>query len=258
MKICKINKLKKSVKIKFDNNEEINISFNVYTSYNLYINKIISEKELKNINEDNEIDSLFSYALTCLARHEYSPKKLEEILLKKTKDKKIIKKTIEKTKKLGFLNESNLVSVIIDRCNRKHYGYNRLIKLLKEKNISPEEIRKVKYNLSREEKEARIQLDILKNRYKNKNNSELKKSVFSGLIRYGFDESICNELVSKFVFTNHTHELNVLKLDYQKYFSRLSRKYNSNELDEKIIRLLLTKGYKYNDIIIVKENSKWN
>lgn len=256
MKICKITKLKNSLKIKFDNKEEISLSFNVYSSYNLYINKIIEEKEFKNIKEENEIDSLFSYALTRLARHEYSSKKLEEILYEKTKNQKHIKKTIEKLRELGFLDESNLVNVIIDRCDRKHYGYNRIIKSLKEKGVSVKEISKVKYDLSREEKEARIQVDILKNRYKNKNNFELKKAVFSGLIRYGFDESISNDLVSKFVFTNHNHELNVLKLDYQKYFSRLSRKYKSNELDEKLISLLLAKGYKYNDIISVKENTK--
>ena len=257
MKIVKIKKTKNKVTIILDT-EKVEILPVTYASYNLYINKIIEEHELLKIKEDDKIERYFIIATQRLMLGAYSPKKIEEYLQKKGAKKPEIKKVLEKLRKYDFINEKKMVEEIISFCDSKHYGYFRIIKMLNERKISQKEIQKVEYNSIREEKEAILQIEILKNRYKNKNDFGRKKSIVSSLVRYGFDESLSLELANKFSNSNHMHEINVLKLDYDKCFSKYSRKYVGFELNQKITASLLSKGYRINDINYVKELRKWN
>ncbi len=125
--------------------------------------------------------------------------------------------------------------------------------MLNDKKVSKKEIGNVEYNSIREEKEAKIQIETLEKRYKIKNEFSRKKAIFSALVRYGFEESLSLELVNKISNSNHMHEINVLKLDYEKCFLKYSRKYKGKELNQKIITSLLSKGYRINDINYVKE-----
>ncbi|MBQ0009247.1 MAG: RecX family transcriptional regulator [Firmicutes bacterium] len=255
MKITKINKTDSKVTIYFDK-EKLEFYPATYASYHLYINKIIEESELSKMKEDNKIEEYFLYATKRLILTSYSPSKIEEFLLKKGANKTQIKKVIEKLRKYDFINESKMVEEIISFCDSKHYGFYRIIKMLNDKKISKEEIAKVEYNSIREKKECELQVKLLQNKYKNKNEFNRKKSIYSALLRYGFDESISLELVNKFSNSNHFHEINVLKLDYQKCFSKFSRKYTGYELSQKITVSLLSKGYRINDINYVKELQK--
>ena len=257
MEILKIKKTKTKVTLIFEN-EKLEIYPSTYASYHLYINKIIEEDELSKIKEDNKIEEYFIYATKRLMATSYSPNKIEEFLFKKGANKDQIKKVIEKLRKYNFINEKKMIEEIISFCDSKHYGYNRIVKMLNDKKISKAEIEKLEYNSTREEKEGEIQVKLLQNRYKNKNDFGRKKAVYSAMIRYGFEEAISLELVNKFSNSNHNHEINVLKLDYQKCFSKYSRKYTGFELSQKVTNSLLSKGYRINDINYVKELFKWN
>ena len=257
MRITKIRKINNKVIVTLEK-EKLELFPSTYASFNLYINKIIEESELLEIKEENKIEGYFIYATKRLMLSSYSPKKVEEFLFKKGAKKAETKKVIEKLRKYDFLNERKMVEEIISFCDSKHYGYFRILKMLNDKEISKSEISRIKYNLKREEKEANLQIKSLQNRYKNKNEFGCKKSIYSALIRYGFDEHLSLELVNNFSNSNHKHEINVLKLDYDKAFSKYSRKYIGYELNQKVTDHLLSKGYRMNDINYVKENKKWN
>ena len=256
--ISKINKTKGKIKVILSNEETLDIYPSVATEFNLYKNKELDEKVLKEIREANKTEKYFIDITKRLSINDYSPQKIEEILYKKGANKSEIKEIIEKLHTFSFLDEQKMVEEVISFCDSKHYGYNRIIKMLYDKKISKKEIEKVKYNLNREEKEGKIQTEILIRKNVKKNNASLKKSVFSGLIRLGFDEGLSIELVNKISNSNHIHELNVLKLDYEKYFMRYSSKYKGLELNQKVTNALLSKGYQINDINYVKEHIKWN
>lgn len=247
MKITKIKKSKSKVTITFDDGK-IDLYPSTYASYHLYINKIIEESELSKMKEDNKIEEYFLYATKRLILTSYSPKKIEEFLYKKGANKTQIKKVLEKLRKYDFINEPKMVEEIISFCDSKHYGFYRIIKMCNDRKISKEEIEKLEYNSIREEKQCELQIKILQNRYKNKNENGCKKSIYSALVRCGFDEALSLELVNKFSNSNHIHEINVLKLDYKKCFSKYSRKYTGYELSQKITNYLLSKGYRIKDI----------
>ena len=168
MKITKINKTKSKVTLIFEN-EKLEIYPSTCASYNLYINKIIEEDELNKIKEDNKIEGYFIYATKKLMFAAYSPNKIEEFLLKKGANKTEIKKVLEKLRKYNFIDEEKMVEEIISFCDSKHYGFYRIAKMLNDRKISKKEIDKVEYNSKREEKQCEIQIKLLQNRYKNKN-----------------------------------------------------------------------------------------
>lgn len=209
------------------------------------------------INKLDEVDKLFDIAIKRLIVRDCSPAKLKEYLLKKTKNKKAVDEVVKKLQRYQLLNEDELIERIIEYCDSKHYGYNRIILMLKTRGISLNKIKNVKLDHQRETKEALEQAKRLVKRYKSKNTVNLKRSVYSALIRYGFDENIAS-LESSKVFNSPSSELNMLKLDYSKLVSRYSRKYNGRELNNKVVTSLLSKGYQINDINkIIKEEDKY-
>ena len=203
--------------------------------------------------EKDEVQELFTLAVKRLIVRDYSPSKLREYLLKKNKNKKVVDEVIKKLQRYQLLNEDELIERVIEYCDSKHYGYNRIISMLKSREISLNKINNVKLDYERETKEATEQSKRLVKRYKSKNTVNLKRSVYSALIRYGFDENIAS-LESSKVFNSPSSELNMLKLEYSKLISRYSRKLKGNKLKDKIIKTLLVRGYKTNDINkVIKE-----
>lgn len=211
-------------------------------------------KETKT-NKLDENDLLFMVAVKRLIVRDYSPAKLREYLLKKNKNKKVVDEVIKKLQKYQIVNEDELIERIIEYCDSKHYGYNRIIKMLNDRRISKDKVSKVKRDESRELKEAIKQRENLVRRYKKKNTANLKRNVYSALIRYGFDENIASIEASK-VFNSHDNELNMLKLDYLKLVSSYSRKVKGKELQNKITKALLSKGYRISDIKLISKEEE--
>ena len=201
----------------------------------------------------DEVDELFNLAVKRLIVRDYSPAKLKEYLLKKNKNKTLVDQVIKKLGKYQLLNEDELIERIIEYCDSKHYGYNRIILMLKDRQISLNKINNVKLDHQRETKEAIEQAKRLVKRYKKKNTVNLRRSVYSSLIRYGFSEDLAS-LESSKVSNSPSNELNMLKLDYSKLISRYSLKLKGKELENKLIKSLLSKGYRINDIKkVIKE-----
>ena len=173
----------------------------------------------------SKADKLFLDAQRKLSISNCSTKKMKEYLKKKGGDKSQVNEAITKLKKYSFLDEEEIVKDVISYCDAKHYGYNRIITMLKQKEVDPRLIAKVHKCGLRELRESKEMLNSLIKRYKNKNTVNLKRSVFSALIRYGFDENIASIHVSD-VHNSSQEELNVLKLDYNKLLSSYSRKLN--------------------------------
>lgn len=201
----------------------------------------------KKKEELNKLDNLFLLAQKKLSISNVSTSKMKEYLKKKGGSKKEIEEVIHKLRKYSFLDEDGLIKDVISYCDAKHYGHNKIISMLKQKEIELSKINKVEKNETRELRESRQMLNSLKKRYKNKSTVNLRRSIYSALIRYGFDENIASMRVSE-VFNSYQEESNVLKLDYSKLIRAYSKKLKGRKLKEKIKDTLLNKGYKLNDI----------
>ena len=256
-KITKIQKQKTKLKLFFSDSSILTVMPIIKEQFNLYVSKEIDEKTLDKIKKANEIEELFDLSIKRLIVQSYSPNKLKEYLLKKNKNKSVVDQVIKKLQKYQLLNEDEIISNVIEYCNFKHYGFNRIIKVLKDREISLNKINQVTKDETREHKEALEQTKRLVKRYKRKNTVNLKQSVYSSLIRYGFDDSIASLEASK-VFNSPLVELNMLKLEYSKLVLKYQKKLKGKELHNKITKALLSKGYRYNDIkIVTKEEDNY-
>ena len=195
----------------------------------------------------DKIDKLFLKAQKKLITSFISIKKMREFLFKQGANKKEIDEIIEKLKRYSFINEEEIVNNVMSYADSKHYGYNRIITMLKQREISSSLTMKVKRDEAREQEESKKALNRLKRRYKNKNTFNLKRSVYCCLIRYGFDENIASIRASE-VSNSPKEEINMLILDYKKLLSSNARKNNGNIDKSKISKTLLAKGYNLNDI----------
>ena len=276
MKVISILKKKKIYRVNFDNDVTLDLLDVVKGEFHVEKNKTYSEEEFKKLQEENTYQKLFSLTLKRLSKKDCSVKEIKDFIKKNGGNSKITDRIITKLKKYSYLNEKEIVENVLSLSNYKHYGYNKIITILIKKGISQQLVDKVEYNSTREIKEANLLAVSLEKKYKNKNTNSKQRLIYSNLIRNGFseeiakltskkfynstnngfDESLSLELVNNFSNSNHNNELNVLKLDYRKSFSSYSRKLKGNELKEKLINHLLSKGYRYSDIKLVMEENK--
>ena len=152
------------------------------------------KKSEKNISK---IDKLFLSAQQKLSISNCSIKKMKEYLFKKGGNKKEIEEVLTKLKKYSFLDEDEIIKNVISYSDSKHYGYNKIIEMLKQKEIDYKKIESIKLNPKREEKESLELVKRLKKRYKNKNTVNLKRSIYSALIRYGYEQNIASVRASE-------------------------------------------------------------
>ena len=135
--------------------------------------------------------------------------------------------------------------------NSLNYGENKIKTKLRDKGIFDENISKMKFPLSIERKKANNLLPKLEKKYDKYNASSKKSHIYNAYLLEGFSRDIASEMVGKIKEPNSKDELAKLKSDYQKTKLRLSRKYKGQELRQKVLSSLLSKGYRMNDILKV-------
>ena len=195
----------------------------------------------------DKIDQLFLDAQKKLGSSNCSVMKMREFLKKKGGNKKEINEVIFKLKKYSFLDEDEMVKNVISYCDTKHYGYNKIISMLKQREIDKSKISKIQLDFFREEYQSRQMTKRLKKRYKNRSTFNLQQAIYCALLRYGFEAKIASARALE-VYNLPQEELNMLKLDYHKLISSNSRRAKDGLSKEEIVDTLLAKGYKYNDI----------
>ena len=71
----------------------------------------------------------------------------------------------------------------------------------------------------------------------------LKQKIFNDLKNYGYDVSVINRIIDDYDFNNG--EDDIAKKEYDKLYTKYSRKYSGVELQRKIKEKLYLKGLKY-------------
>lgn len=201
----------------------------------------------------DKIDQLFLDAQKKLGSSNCSVMRMREFLKKKGGSRKEIDEVISKLKRYSFLDEDEIVKNVISYCDTKHYGYNKIISMLKQREIDQSKISKIQLDLFREEYQSRQMTKRLKKRYKNRSTLNLQQAIYCALLRYGFEANIASKRALE-VYNLPQEELNVLKLEYLKLISSNSRKLVDNNKKEKITDVLLSKGYRLSDIRKVEKD----
>lgn len=251
MIIKKIKILKSKVKVTFDNKSLLELDKDTYPNFYLYEGKEISNKELKEIKEFNNNAKYMRYALNIRSKALYSEYSMREKLYNKGANKKAVDQIIKMLKGYNLIDDYAYALDLQSYYDSKLYGEYKIKQKISDKGIFDKEINKLKFSSVNERNKATKLLPKLEKKYDRYNYNQMKAHIYNAYIEYGYSGDLASSMVNKIKEPNNSDELDKLKKDYNRIKSRLSKKYEKKELKQKIITNLLSKGYKYNDILKV-------
>lgn len=249
--IRSVNVGKKKVQVRF-NDEVIKISPETYLDFKLYPGKEISDKEYKAILKRDKYGEAYNYALGLLSKYTYSVSRLEEKLTKNGFNKADIASTIKKLKESNLINDEDYVNNYIELANDKLYGEYKIRQELILKGIDKEYVDSLVFKEKDEIKKLNQLVKLLDKKYVKDNYEKRKEHIYSALLRYGYSGELIKSALEDIAPKDDKLEKESLKKEYEKAKLKYKGKYKGYELENKINEYLLRKGYKYNDIMLLK------
>ncbi len=255
MKIGKYTKLKgNKYSVKIDD-ITVKLYDDVIVKYELLRVKDIDEQLFKEIIEYNDKLEAYYKSLKYITKKLRTEKEIYKYL-EKDYDSKIIKETIERLKKYGYLNkELYLKSYLLDQIHLTLNGPNKIKKDLVSLGYSEEEIIPLIEDIDNDEWFTKIQKLVNKRINSNRNlgNSKLKEKIVYDLGNLGYYKWMIEEILDSSEFKDNS---NILDKEYRKYYNKLSKKFDGSSLDYQVKVKLLQRGFSSYEIDQLIQNKK--
>ena len=246
MQINKIKKLSSGkYKIELENKESITLYEDVLLEENILYKKEIDNELLNKLNIRNDYYKIYNKVLKYIMTKIRSEKEINEYLDKQLIDKKDKEKIIKKLKNNKMLNDDNFyISYISDRIRLSCDGPDKIKNELIKHNIDEN---KINNELSKYEEDIYNKLEKLINKkikLNKKSEYIMKQKLTNYFINLGYKKYMIDEILSNIKIDNS----NSIKIEYEKQYKKLSKKYNGEELKYKIKNNLYKLGYKIDEI----------
>lgn len=247
MKIEKYTKIKGNKYSVYIDGVAVKLYDDVIVKYELLRKKEISNELFAEITEYNDYLEAYYKALKYITKKLRTEKEIY-IYLEKNYEKKVIKETIIKLKKDGYLNEDIYIkSFIGDQLILGKMGPNKIISELINLGCNEEKVRnevaKIEENVWFERIEKIIKKKIRLN--KSYGINKLRDKITYELGNIGYYKWMIDEILNNI---NYDEQDDILIKEYKRVCSKLERKYEGKELELKIITKLLSKGFTYEQI----------
>lgn len=247
MEIIKFKKIGRSkYKVTLNQNELI-IYEEVILKNNLLRKKDISLELLELIMEENRYYEIYDQSLSYIEKKMRTEKELHEYLIKKDFDELLIEDVIERLKKENLINEEKYIQAYInDKIALSKDGpfkiKRNLLDLELHEYLIDEYLSKVS-TLTWQEKLNKI-IDKRLNLMKNKSEYQIKNKLKEDLFNLGYDKSLIELALNKI----NKNDSDSIKKEYDKAYSKYSKKYQGSLLNNQIKSYLYRKGYSIDDI----------
>lgn len=255
VKISKYTKLKgNKYSVKIDD-ITIKLYDDVIVKYELLRLKEIDDKLFKEITEYNDKLEAYYKSLKYITRKLRTEKEIYKYL-GKDYDKKVIDETIDRLKKMGYLNkEVYLKCYISDQLNMNLVGPNKIKKDLASLGYSDEEIVPLIEEIDDvvwfEKIEKLVTRKIRANR--NLGNNKLKEKISYDLSNLGFYKWMIEDVICNSEFKDSS---DILEKEYNKIYNKLVKKFDGSALDYQVKIKLIQKGFSTSDIDDFMQNKK--
>ena len=251
--ISKIKIGEKKVVIIFDNGDKLEIHPNVFTYFNLFKGKALTKKDIDEIKRRNELEIYLAYITKLLSSKSYSKHQIKQKLSKKGASETQIEDILEILTKYHLIDDKLIIEEVLEYADYRHYGFNKIKDELFKKGISSIYIDKLVYDEVRELKNAKALLKDYERKYDKYNYQTKKKHIYDAYLRQGYSFDIINNVIVDMSPIDEKKEKELIKVDYQKLVKKYKGKLSGNSLKEKIKEALLARGYRYKDIVSIKE-----
>lgn len=246
MKIEKIKKLSNNkYKIYLDNNESITTYEDVILEENILYKKELDTELINKINIKNNYYKIYTKTLKYVLTKIRSEKEINEYLNKQLIEEKDKIKIINKLKENRLLNNDNYyIAYISDKVRLSSDGPYKIKNYLLEQGIEEE---KINNELNKYHDDIYNKLEKLVNKKINSNKDSeylMKQKLTNYFINLGYSKDMIDQVLSSIKIDNTQS----LKIEYEKQYRKLSKKYSDEELKYKIKNNLYKKGYKIDEI----------
>ena len=250
MKITKLEKKKRLYLMELDNDDKCYITEDTIVRFMLSRDKVISQEELKEIQDFAKFSYGKNLALYHLSFKARTEKEVSEYLKKYDIDAKIVSQVIANLKEDKWINDSQYAYTIINANQLSgDKGPYVLTQKLAQKGISKSTIEEILKEFDFSEVAQRVANKLLK-KYEGKLPARtLQDKIIQNLTNKGFsysDAKVAFDDLDSQVDQETTQELIFKELDKQ--YAKYSRKYEGYELKQRLTQVLVRKGYDFSDI----------
>ncbi len=242
MNITKYKLKKKNLYEVTIDNEKYDIYEDVIIKHKLLLKHNITKQDLDKYLNENKFYEAYYNSIKFISIKMRSKKELKDYLTKKEYNKELINEVTNKITNEGYLDERKYAKAyILDCINLKNDGPIKIKKeLLKheiDSNIIDDELTIFKIEIINNKINKYIDKEIKTN--KTKSSKILKEKILNNLILKGYSrEDILRNLSTKEIDDKQIYEN-----EYNKINNKLSKKYESKELELKIKQKMYQKGF---------------
>ena len=255
MKIGKYTKLKSNKYSVVIDDITVKLYDDVIVKYELLRLKEIDEKLFKEITEYNDRLEAYYKALKYITKKLRTEKEIYKYL-DKDYSKDIILETIDKLKRMGYLNKDlYLKSYLSDQIHMTLNGPNKIKKDLVSLGYEEDEFKEEIDNISDDIWLTKVEKIINKKIKSNRNlgSNKLKEKLVYDLSNMGYYKWMIEEVIHRIDFNSDS---NILEREYNKLYTKLSRKFDGSSIDYQIRMKLLQKGFYSSEIDEFIQNKK--
>ena len=236
--------------MELDNGDKCYITEDTIVRFMLSRDKVISQEELKEIQDFAKFSYGKNLALYHLSFKARTEKEVREYLKKYDINEKIVSQVIANLKEDKWINDSQYAYTIINANQLSgDKGPYVLTQKLAQKGISKSTIEEILKEFDFSEVAQRIANKLLK-KYEGKLPARaLQDKIIQNLTNKGFsysDAKVAFDELDSQVDQETTQELIFKELDKQ--YAKYSRKYEGYELKQRLTQVLSRKGYDFSDI----------
>lgn len=243
MKVSKIIKDKSNkYKVIIDGNEYI-LYDDVLLKYSLGLKNEIDKSTLDELLSYNDFLTYYYMSLKYIQNRLRCEKEVRTYLAKKSVDKNIIDKVIEKLYKDSYLNDYVYIKSYINDClNLSDKGplkiKQELIKLDLDISLIEDTLDTI---ISKVDINKRIENIISKKikLNKDKGSNYLKRKILFSLVNLGYNKEVILSVLNSISF----NDSELIKKEREKAYNKYSKKYSGYELDLKVKSYLYRKGF---------------
>ena len=237
----------------FDESEIIlELSDKIIKSYELEVGKEISKETFDILKDHEQVTRAYNKALKFLTVKDYTYNKMKKKLMDSGNyDDAQLDTTLELLQNKNLINDEEYTVNYLKRCTRLGVGLNKAIYNLRNYGVSDEIIDQCleKNSFDDEYLAATKIIDTYYNRNIGFSYKAMLKKIRDKLYIKGFTNEAIEKALSDYDFEfDYEKEHNALEKEFIKQKKKYSKKYDTNQLKEKIINNLLRKGYNYEDI----------
>lgn len=255
MKIGKYTKLKSNKYSVVIDDITVKLYDDVIVKYELLRLKEIDDKLFKEITEYNDRLEAYYKSLKYITKKLRTEKEIYKYL-DKDYSKEIILETIDKLKRMGYLNkELYLKSYLSDQVHMSLNGPNKIKKDLVSLGYDEDEIKESIESIDNDIWLDKVQKIVNKKIKSNRNlgSNKLKEKLVYDLSNMGYYKWMIEDIIHS---TEFSSDSNILEKEYNKLYARLSRKFDGSSVDYQIRMKLLQKGFYSSEIDEFMQNKK--